>query len=97
MSSTPKPRGLGLPWLKGLPGRGRRYLHVAAEVAVEVVLIAVFLKLYNHIRNQFGSQKCSPQYALMHAMQVIWVEEKLGLFWEQRVQVRGVQWFTYKL
>lgn len=62
---------------------------IAWEILFEVLLVVLFLKLYNHIRNQFGSQRCSPYLARMHALQVIRVEQLLGLFWEHQVQVRA--------
>jgi hypothetical protein len=60
---------------------------LAFEIAFEVVLVVVFLKAYNMVRNKFGSQKCTPQFALGHALQVINTEKALGIFWEQEIQV----------
>uniref|UniRef100_A0A7S3R8T2 Inositolphosphotransferase Aur1/Ipt1 domain-containing protein n=1 Tax=Dunaliella tertiolecta TaxID=3047 RepID=A0A7S3R8T2_DUNTE len=84
----------------GVPGRGfrglsilfGRHLRLACEIAFEIVLVVFFLKVYNHVRNQFGSQKCSPQHALMHALQVIKVEQLLGMYWEQKVQRMVLQY-----
>lgn len=66
-----------------------RLQKLAAEIAFEVVLVVVFLKAYNMVRNQFGSQKCTPEFALGHAMQIINLERSLGIFWEQEIQVSG--------
>lgn len=63
-------------------------LKLAKEIAFEIVLVVVFLKAYNMVRNQFGSQKCTPEYALGHALQIINLERALGIFWEQEIQVR---------
>lgn len=67
--------------------RRRALLLLLAHFLLEVALIAVFLKLYNITRNQFGSQKCTPKHALDNALQVIRAEQLLGMFWEQEVQV----------
>lgn len=68
--------------LKGVP----RWRPVALEAAFELLIVVVFLKLYNMTRNLFGSQACSPALALSHAEQVIWVERSVGLYWEEEVQ-----------
>ena len=62
------------------------YGQVAAETLLELCIIVVFLKAYNMTRNLFGSQACSPQYALGHAEQIIFLEQLLGIFWEQEIQ-----------
>ncbi|GFH28858.1 phosphatase PAP2 family protein, partial [Haematococcus lacustris] len=60
-----------------------------------VVLVVVFLKAYNLVRNQFGSQKCTPQFALGHAQLVIRIERFLGLFWEQEIQGMVINWTSW--
>ncbi|KAF5830192.1 PAP2 superfamily-domain-containing protein [Dunaliella salina] len=83
-----------------IPGRSLRVLgsffgsrtRLVCEIAFEIVLVVFFLKVYNHVRNQFGSQKCSPQHALMHAQQVIKVEQLLGMYWEQEIQKMVLQY-----
>lgn len=64
-----------------------KYKKLLFELGCELLLIVLFLKAYNLVRNQFGSQKCTPQFALGHALQIIKAERALGLFWEQEVQV----------
>ena len=66
----------------------RDKLRVLGEILFEIVLVVVFLKAYNSVRNQFGSQSCTPEYALGHAKQIIQLEKWTGLFWEQEIQVR---------
>lgn len=76
----------------------RRVQRVAAEILFEVALVIIFLKAYNLVRNQFGSQKCTPEYALGHATQVIWLEEVLGIFWEQQIQgmvIKFTHWIKF--
>ncbi len=57
------------------------------EILLEIAMVVVFLKAYNGVRNQFGSAKCTPQFALGHALQVIRTERVFGIFWEQEIQV----------
>ena len=59
------------------------HANLVFESLFELLIIVAFLKAYNMTRNLFGSQACSPQYALGHAEQVIIVEQLLGMFWEQ--------------
>ncbi len=72
------------------PLRQREWQRLAYEIVLEVAIVVVFLKAYNGVRNLFGSQKCTPQFALGHALQVIKVERAFGIFWEQEIQVRVV-------
>jgi hypothetical protein len=71
---------------KPLVRAGQRNHRILAELVLEVVLIVFFLKVYNVVRNQFGSQKSSPQQALDHALDIVRIEQMLGMFWEQKVQ-----------
>ena len=59
------------------------HANLIVESLFELLIIVAFLKAYNMTRNLFGSQACTPQYALGHAEQVIMVERLLGMFWEQ--------------
>lgn len=63
-----------------------RWRPVVLEACFELLLVIIFLKLYNVTRNLFGSQACSPATALAHAEQVIWAERILGIYWEEQVQ-----------
>lgn len=56
------------------------------ESLFELLMVIVFLKAYNMTRNLFGSQACTPQFALGHAQQIILMEQALGMFWEQEIQ-----------
>jgi hypothetical protein len=70
-----------------LPNSMAAWQKLAGQIAFEVLIVAVFLKAYNMVRNQFGSTKCTPEFALGHAHQVIAIERALGMFWEQEIQV----------
>ncbi|KAL6751896.1 PAP2 superfamily-domain-containing protein [Haematococcus lacustris] len=72
-----------------------RWQKLMLDLAFEVVLVVVFLKAYNLVRNQFGSQKCTPQFALGHAQLVIRIERFLGLFWEQEIQGMVINWTSW--
>lgn len=58
----------------------------------EVAYIAIFYVIYTFVRNQFGSAQVSPQVAYHHATQVVSIEERLHLFWEQQVQSAFIGW-----
>jgi len=62
------------------------YAQLIAEVLLEIGIIVAFLKTYNMTRNLFGSQACSPSFALGHAEQIIVLERLMGIFWEQEIQ-----------
>ena len=73
-----------LSWLR--QDKYWRYVQLGLDLLLEVVLVVIFLKVYNLVRNQFGSQRCSPEFALGHALQVIRVEQALGFYWEEAIQ-----------
>ena len=62
------------------------HANLFAESLFELMIIIAFLKAYNMTRNLFGSQACTPEFALGHAQQIIWLEQLTGLFWEQEIQ-----------
>jgi hypothetical protein len=56
----------------------------------ELIYIAGFYLIYSWVRNQFGSDRVGPSQALDHALDVISLEKRLGLFVEGTVQ----SWFV---
>mmetsp|Transcript_6377 Transcript_6377/g.18355 ORF Transcript_6377/g.18355 Transcript_6377/m.18355 type:complete len:433 (-) Transcript_6377:2475-3773(-) len=65
---------------------------MALDLALEVALVFTVLKVYNIVRNQFGSRVVPPSVAHAHALMVINFESNMGFFFEQRIQHYFLQW-----
>jgi hypothetical protein len=61
----------------------------------EVALVLIFYILYSGIRNQFGSAQVAPGRAFANALQVIRIEQAMGLFIEGPVQDTFLGWSSF--
>jgi hypothetical protein len=61
----------------------------------EVALVLVFYAVYSAIRNEFGSAQVAPSRAFENALQVIRIEQGLGLFFERPVQDAFLGWTVF--
>lgn len=56
------------------------------ELFLELILVRLFIFVYNAIRNNFGSVSCSPALAWKHASQVIQMEKFFWIYHEEYLQ-----------
>ncbi len=59
---------------------------------VEILIVLVFYGVYSLIRNTFGSAAVSPRRAYDNAVEIIDLEKRMGLYFEEVVQGWFVDW-----
>lgn len=66
-----------------------------AALIVDFAYVKIGVKLYNIVRNMFGSMRCEPSEAFNNAMRIVELERKLFIYWEERIQASVLHFTGY--